>query len=273
MPIQTLIADDEPAARHRLRRLARQEPDLDIVGECADGVEAVELIRTIQPELAIVDVHMPRLDGLAVAAAVHQFEKPPLFIFVTAFAEHAMKAFRVAALDYLLKPVEPQQFAAAIQRARATLAQQSSAAMGHRLSALLAELGRDVIAPGGAPAPAPPRTGGGYLERIPVRHEDRVIYVRTRDVSYFEATGNYVRLHVGKQVLQIRQTMSALEQQLDPDQFVRIHRQTIVNLDSVRELQPWFAGDFIVLLQDGTDLRISRTYRDTFDAAMSRGRR
>lgn len=273
MPIHTLIADDEPAARHRIRRLARQEPDLDIVGECADGEDAVALIRTLQPDLAIVDVHMPRLDGIAVAAAAHQFEKPPLFIFVTAFAEHAMKAFRVAALDYLLKPVEPEHFAAAIQRARATLAQQSSAAMGHKLSALLAELGRGAPVATSIPAIVMPTNGGGYLERIPVRHDDRVIYVRSRDVDYFEATGNYVRLHVGKQVLQIRQTMSALEQQLDPDHFVRIHRQTIVNLDRVRELQPWFAGDFVLILQDGRDLRISRTYREQFDAAMSRGRR
>ncbi|MBA3891060.1 MAG: response regulator transcription factor [Gemmatimonadaceae bacterium] len=272
MPIHTLIADDEPAARHRLRRLARQEPDLDIIAECADGATAVEQIRALQPELAIVDVHMPRLDGLAVAEAAHALESPPLFIFVTAFAEHAMKAFRVAALDYLLKPVEPEQFARAIQRARTTLAQQSSAAMGDKLSALLAELGRDGGAAGAVRAAAAGATGG-FLERIPVRHDDRVTYVRSRDVDYFEATGNYVRLHVGKQVLQVRQTMAALEHELDPDQFVRIHRQTIVNLDRVREVQPWFAGDFIVLLQDGTDLRISRTYREKFDAAMSRGRR
>lgn len=268
--MHALIVSADAASRQRLRQLAGQEPDIGVIEECGDAEEAAQCFHAFKPDVAIIEVGTPQLDGFAVADAVRHLAPPPLFIFVSCSAEHAMRAFRAAALDFLMHPVQPLEFGTAIHRARGALADQSSAAVGQTLASLL---GLDARAAGGvqlhgsAARPAP-----GYLERIPVRNDDRVVYVRSRDVTHFEAHGNYVRLHVGKKPLQIRQTLGALEQQLDPRRFVRIHRRTIVNVDAVRELQPWFAADYVVLLDDGTALRLSRTFREQFGIAMSRGR-
>lgn len=270
-PIQALVVSADPSTRQRLRRLGAQEADVRVLEECADAHDAARRIEALRPDVAIIDLDVAQRDGFAIAAAVSHLEPAPLFIYVSGCATQAMPAFRAAALDFLMKPIQPAEFATAIHRARGKLMEQSSAAMGHRLAALLAGLAPEAAAVA-RPTNGELPSGAGYLERIPVRSDDRVVYVRSRDVSHCEANGNYVHLHVGKQRLQIRQTLGALEQQLDPRRFVRIHRRTIVNVDCVRELQPWFAADYVVLLADGTSLRLSRTFRERFDAAMARGR-
>ena len=268
MPIRVLLADDEPLARRRLLRFLRAEPDVEVVAECASGDDAVRALGDEEVDIALLDVQMPGLDGFGVVQAVGAERMPPV-IFVTAYDAYAIRAFEVHALDYLLKPVTAERFRDAFGRARALLERTSSASMGRRLRALLehaltqdAELSAlDAAAPGarGDVAPAQrPRTA----DRLTVKSDGRVFFVRAADVDWFEAEGNHVRLHVGKTTHLIRETISAIEGSLDAAQFARIHRSTIVNLDRIRELQPWFAGDYVVILRDGTQLKLSRTYRD-----------
>ena len=267
MPIRVLLADDEPLARRRLLRFLRAEPDVEVVAECADGQAAVAALHEHAVDVALLDVQMPDLSGLEVVAAVEP-ARLPVVVFVTAFDEYAVRAFEVHALDYLLKPVTAARFQAAFARARAHLERASAAESGRRLKRLLAQVLADEPAAAaaaglsgtadGAPPPAPaPR-----LDRVMVKSQGRVSFVRTSDVDWFEADGNYVRLHVGRASHLVRESIGALERTLDPARFARIHRGTIVNLDRIAELQPWFAGDYLVLLRDGTRLKLTRTYRE-----------
>jgi len=196
---------------------------------------------------------------------------------VTAYNEYAVKAFDVNAVDYVLKPFDGERFRSAFQRARTTLEQKNSAEAGRRIKALLEEvLGEQratALAAGGAtngatPAPSVPRAR--YLDRLMVKHDGRVFFVKVSDVDWFEASGNYVRVHVGRVSHLIRETMHGIEAQLDPNLFARIHRAVIVNMDRIRELQPWFAGDYIVILRDGRQLKLSRTYREALQSRMHR---
>ena len=203
----------------------------------------------------------------------------PPTIFVTAYNEYAVRAFDVHAIDYLLKPFDPDRFKAAFQRARSHLEQVSSAEQGRKIRALLEQvLGEGATASIGGPS----MNGGGgggiavqtvrhrYVDRLMVKHDGRVFFVKASDVDWFEAAGNYVRIHTGKVSHLIRETMQRIETQLDPAMFVRIHRAVIVNLDRIRELQPWFAGDYVVILRDGRQLKLSRTYREHLHTRMQR---
>jgi len=201
----------------------------------------------------------------------------PAIVFVTAYNEYAVKAFDVNAVDYVLKPFDGERFRSAFQRARSTLEQKNSAEAGRRIKALLEEvLGEQraqALAAGGTvngatPAPTVPRAR--YLDRLMVKHDGRVFFVKVADVDWFEASGNYVRVHVGRVSHLIRETMHGVEAQLDPNLFARIHRAVIVNMDRIRELQPWFAGDYIVILRDGRQLKLSRTYREALQSRMHR---
>lgn len=278
MPINVAIADDEPLARRRLLRFLKDIPDAVVVAECGDGHEAVAALAKGGIDLLFLDVQMPGMDGFEVVAT-HGAERMPATIFVTAYDEHAIRAFEVHALDYLLKPATAERFEKAFQRARDHLERTQSVEARRRLVAMLSQvlegetaaalaaastsglssLGAAPAAPA-APAAAAPQ--GHTASRIVVRHDGRVYFVRTADVDWCEADGNYVKVHTGKQVHVIRETIGALEAQLDRSQFARIHRSTIVNLDRIQELQPWFAGDYVVLLRDGTKLKLSRTYRE-----------
>ena len=267
MPINVLIVDDEPLARRRIARLLRSEPDVDIVAECGSGREAVDSLKKDDVDLVFLDVQMPDLDGFDVVAEVGA-DRMPTVIFVTAYNEYALKAFEVHAIDYLLKPVEAERFKKAFDRAREHIGRKGEAQSGRRLKALLSQLLSEEriadVAPGEAIAAHPTR----YIDRIMVKTDGRVLFVRVNDVDWFEASGNYIRLHAQKQTYMIRETMNALEAQLNPAQFARIHRATIVNLDRIRELQPWFAGDYVVILHDGAQLKLTRTYRDQLQARM-----
>jgi two-component system LytT family response regulator len=263
--VRVLIVDDEALARQRVRRLLQVEPDVEIVGEAETGSEAVQMIRDLKPDLVCLDVQMPELDGFGVLQEL-EGEIVPMVLFITAYDEHAQKAFDVHAVDYVLKPVDADRFRAAFERART---QRAHAAAAERLGELLATVRR--LADGGTGdgkgdgAGANGGNGGGngrYASRILVKQDGRMFFVKTTEIDWIEADRNYVRLHVGKVAHTIRERISHLEETLDPRLFARIHRSTIVNLNRVREMQQWFSGDYVVILEDGTRLRLSRHYRD-----------
>lgn len=245
MPLRILIVDDEPLARERIRSLLQEEPDLEILGECANGPEALAAIQELHPDLLFLDVQMPGLDGFEVLRALPP-ERMPLVIFVTAYDQHALKAFEVHALDYLLKPFKQARFKQTLQRARQTLANQQAGAASQNLLALLGQ--------------AKPHRE--YLTRIPVRTGDRLLFIKAEQVDYLEAAGNYIVLHAGKENHVIRETLTALEEKLDPKQFLRISRSTLVNLDQIKELQPLFKGEHAVVLLNGKQLTMTRGLRE-----------
>jgi two-component system LytT family response regulator len=251
--IRALVVDDEPLARKRIQRLLKGETDVELVGECADGHDAVLAIRRHAPDLVFLDVQMPGLDGFGVVEAIG-VDRMPAVVFVTAYDQHALRAFEVSAVDYLLKPFLPERFQRAMRRARAQLRQGTGAGAEERIRQLLAQVG----------------AGRRYLDRLLVKGEGRVYFLKAEEIDWIEAAGNYVQLHVGRDAHLLRETMARLEAGLDPARFVRIHRSTIVNLDRVKELHPWFSGEFAVLLHDGTQLRLSRGYRGRLEERLGR---
>jgi two-component system, LytTR family, response regulator len=243
--IRTLIVDDEPLARQRLRKLLEADPDIDILGECGDGQQAVIDVEALRPDLIFLDVQMPVLDGFGVVQALAGTALPTV-IFVTAHDRYALKAFEVHAVDYLLKPFDKVRFAAALAHAKAQVRQGNADSLSERLQQLLQTID--------ARQPAP--------ERMMIKAEGRIYFVRYADIAWIEAAGNYVRLHVGKEKHLLRESLTALEKKLSPVRFVRIHRSIIVNLERIRELHPAFHGDYVVIMQDGTELPVSRSCRE-----------
>jgi two-component system, LytTR family, response regulator len=252
MTLRVLIVDDEEVARQRVRRLLAREQDVEIVGEAADGVQAVESIRALSPDLVFLDVQMPEVDGFAVLEQLRP-QAVPEVVFVTAYDDYALRAFEVHAVDYLRKPFDATRFKEAFARARRRLATAQAEERARKLDALLAQIQAQ-----------PPRS----RERLMVRADGRLYFVRVDDIDWIEAAGNYVKLHVGRETHLMRETMAGIEALLDPSRFLRIHRSAIVNLDRVREMQPWFSGEYTVILRDGTQLRLSRVYRDRLETWM-----
>jgi two-component system LytT family response regulator len=255
MTIRTLIVDDEPLARRRLRQLLRAAGDIDIVAECGNGADAIAAIRATDPHLVFLDVQMPAPDGFGVVSAIGP-DRMPVVVFVTAHDQYALRAFDAQALDYLLKPFDRERFERTLNRARAAVAQARPAALSAQLIALLEQhrLSTSAAAPALAPAPAD--------THIVVRSTGRIAMVRVEEIDWIEAESNYARLHVGRESHLIRESMAALAARLAPARFRRIHRSTIVNLDRIKELQPSFRGDYVVILRDGTRLTLSRNYRE-----------
>jgi len=248
MTLRALIVDDEQPARDLIAILLRDEPDVQVVGECSNGRDAVAAIQRLSPDLVFLDVQMPGLDGFGVLAKLPA-ERLPLVVFVTAFDQHAIRAFEVHALDYLLKPFEYDRLRQAVRRARTELARGSSAACQARLLTLLEEL----------------RPGGQSWNRLAVRDAGRIVFIQPDEIDWIEAEGNYVRLHVGRNSHLLRETMSSTEARLASKRFLRVSRSTIVNLERVKEWQPLFHGDSVLILRDGTRLTVSRVYRETLD--------
>ncbi len=245
MKIKTLIVDDEPIARDRVRRMLREETDIEIIGECGNGAEAVIFVNENNPDLVFLDIQMPEMNGFEAIQSINS-EKPPVIIFVTAFDQYAIRAFDVHALDYLLKPFNRERFKRAVGRAREQIEKSNTGKIDERLASLLKDL-----------------TGSKkYLERLVVKSVGRVFFLRTDEVDWIEAAGNYAKLHVGKEGHLIRETMNGLETKLNPDKFLRIHRSTLVNIDRIKELNPLFSGDYTVMLKNGVELTLSRNYRD-----------
>ena len=240
--IRTLVADDEPIARARMLALLSDEPDIEVVGECASGPQTIAAIERTAPDLVFLDIQMPQIDGLTLARTLGH--TMPAVVFVTAYDEYALGAFEVHALDYLLKPYSADRFRSALVHARQHL--------GARRWP-------------GSPTPASERR-----DRLVIRSSGRIYFIRMRDIDWCEAAGNYVRLHVGPQTHLVRGTMGHIEAQLDRSQFVRIHRSTIVNVDRIQELQSSFGGEYVVLLHDKTRLTLSRGYRDGLQARLGK---
>ena len=259
--IKAIVADDEAVARRRIARLLREE-GVSIAAECSGGVEAVERIAAGDADLVFLDVQMPDLTGIEVVERVGPEKMPPV-VFVTAHDEYAIKAFDLNAVDYLLKPYDADRFRQALERARSRLtstdADRRTAELRSLVSLLVNE--RQALQPESGP-PAPAASFEGDRIAVPINGVLRV--VRTGEIDWIETDGNYLRLHVGRTNHLFRSTATEFERQLDPSKFARIHRRYIVNLDRVVEIQPWFAGDAVVILKDGTKLRMSRGHREAF---------
>jgi two-component system LytT family response regulator len=255
-----LVVDDEPLAREGVRLLAEREPDLAVVGECGSAGEAERAISALAPDVMFLDVQLPGESGLTLAARLGR-ERAPLVVCVTAYEEHAVRAFELHAVDYLLKPVDPGRFADAVERVRRLLAAAARAEAHDRLLAALDALRAPPTPPGEAVA-AP------FLERMSVRVGDRLMVVRLADVDWIAADGDYVRLHVAGKGALVRARMAQLEHRLDPRHFLRVHRSAIANLDAVRSVEVGGNGDYVLRMRDGSRIRISRSYRDAVLAAL-----
>ena len=248
--VRILLVDDEPLARERMRTALGRLPEIEIAGECADGLEAVAAIERQEADLVLLDIQMPGLDGFGVVEQVGAARMPAV-VFVTAYDRFALRAFEVHALDYVLKPFEPARFEAAVLRGIEQVRTRQAGETGRRLASLLREL------PPGLEASA-----DRFASRILVREGEGFGFVEIGRVDWLEAAGNYVRLHAGERRWLIRATLGSVQASLDPARFVRIHRSTIVNVDRIREIQPWVGGDYIAILRDGRQLRVSRTHRE-----------
>lgn len=255
--IRTLIADDEPLARKGIRVRLQPEQDINIVGEATDGDEAAATIQALKPDLVFLDVQMPGVDGfqaLERAAHVHI----PLTIFITAHDSYAIRAFEVHAVDYLLKPISAARLSAALQRVRQELLMRDElGASQNRLLRLLESVGRDNAANQVRAADS-----AHFSRRFVVRDREKFVIVYADEIDWIESAANYVEFHLGKKVFMIRETMRTIENRLDPNQFVRIHRSTIVNISRIKEITREGTGDFEVTLHDGRKLRMSRNYQD-----------
>ncbi len=245
MRIRVLIVDDEPPARRAVARLLEREPQVEVVGQCGDGESAVNAILHENPDLVFLDVQLPEMDGFEVASEVGA-RRMPTTIFVTAYDRYALRAFDTEAIDYLLKPIGRERFARALARAKQRIAERPNRAAAERLAALLDHV----------------TTQDRYRERLPVAEHGRILFVKTSEIDWVEADGNYSRLHVGARHHQIRETLTNLENKLNPRDFLRIHRSTIVNVHRIKEIQPWFHGYHVVLLANGQELRMSRYQKD-----------
>ncbi len=251
--IRVLLVDDEPLAREMLREMLEGDPHTQIVGESCNGREALEAIRTEAPDLIFLDVQMPEVGGFEVLTSLGK-GKIPYVIFVTAYDQYAVRAFEVQALDYLLKPFDQERFDVSWQRAKAQLLRDRNGGMDQRILSLLEEL----------------KAGNKYLERLVIKAAGRIYFLETSEIDWIEAEGNYVSVHSAKKTHLLRETISSLEAQLDPKKFVRIHRSSIIRLDFIQELQPWFHGEYRVILQDGTQLTLSRNHRDKLQEALGK---
>ena len=251
--IRALVIDDEPLARQMIREMLEGDSEVEIIGECANGREAVTAIRELAPDLIFLDIQMPELGGFEVLESL-KGNSIPYIIFATAYDQYAVRAFEVHALDYLLKPFDRERFETAWKRAKSLIRDDRLNQREQHILALLEEL----------------KVGPRYLQRLVVKTEGRVFFLDVDDIHCIEAEGNYVRVYNGQKTYLLRETISGLESQLDPKKFLRIHRSSIVRIDKIKELQPWFHGEYHVVLENGKQLTLSRNYRSNLQEAVGR---
>jgi two-component system LytT family response regulator len=245
MKIRALIADDEPLAREWVRSAIADDPDLDVIGEAGDGFEAAEAIRRLKPDLVFLDVQMPGLDGFGVLEALSP-EEIPAVVFVTAFDQYAVRAFETQAVDYLMKPFSRERVEEAVRRVRELVKGRSLEDFRESIAKIVEKVRRD----------------RSYPEWVLLKAEGKNVFVKVRDIDWIESSRNNVRIHVGPTLYLLHETTTAIASRLDPKRFLRIHRSAIVNIERIRELHPWFNGDYAVILRDGTQLTLSASYRD-----------
>jgi len=243
--IRTIIVDDEPLARRGIRAQLKTEADIEIIAECGNGRDAVRLIEEQKPDLVFLDIQMPELDGFGVIEAVG-LERLPAIVFVTAYDKYALRAFDVHALDYLLKPFDPERFTTALARARAQIERKDISDLSERLQSLINDL----------------KPNQKYSERIVIKSAGRIFFLGVEEIDWVEAADNYVRLHAGRASHLLRETMNSIEKRLDPAQFMRVHRSTIINTRRIKELHALFHGEYEITLIDGTRLTTGRGYRE-----------
>ena len=251
--LRTILVDDEPLARTHVRGLLAEHPELEVVGEAGNGRDAVALIAREQPDLVFLDIQMPELDGFGVVQAIGA-EHMPVTIFVSAYDEYALKAFEAHALDYLMKPVDRERFRHAVERAIRAIRRDAGADARAPLAKLIDQLRQD----------------RRPVDRLAIKQDGRVIFLRIPDIDWVETDGDHVRIHIGPHVYVHRMTLTRLEEKLSESQFLRIHRSTLVNVDRIREMQPWFQGDYVLIMHDGTRLTTGRSYRERLKGLLER---
>jgi len=245
MAIRVLIADDKSPAREKIRRMLRQETGIEVIGECAGGLETVSFIEKHKPDLVFLEIQMPDLDGFEILRKIEN-GKLPFVIFVTESESFAVRAFEVSALDYLLVPFNKERLQTAVQKARQQIENRRNGSLDKLLRAFLDKF----------------PDGKNYPDKIMLKTAKGISFINTNEVDWVEAAGNYVKLHVKESGHLLRETMNNIESKLNPDKFLRIHRSSLVNIDRIKELQPLFNGDYIVILQNDTELNLSRNYHD-----------
>ena len=251
--IRVCVIDDEPIACRKVQRLLKDDPEIEVISICSNGEEARNAIQTLLPDLIFLDIQMPEMDGFEVLRSI-KTEKLPYVIFITAYDSYAIQAFRVHALDYLLKPFDKKEFLEALKRAKIQVNRDKHKSGNSDLKKLLRELGA---------RPA-------YSERLVIKSYGKIFFLKVDEIDWIEAQGKYELIHAGKQTHMIREGMSKLETELDPKKFVRIHKSTIVNVDRIQHLQPLFHSDFRAILHNGTALTISRRYREKLEELLGR---
>jgi two-component system LytT family response regulator len=256
-PIRALVVDDEAIARRGMQQLLGHDPEVEVVGEAAGVGEATEMCARLRPELAFLDVQMPGGTGFDVLASLGS-GLAPVVVFVTAYDEFALRAFEVSATDYVLKPYDDTRFQAAVNRAKTEVRRRKAATWDERLARLM-----DYVRIGENPPPA-----GATTDRILVKSSGEIFFLKPEEIDWIEAEGDYMKFHVGGKVHLTRETMAKLSTRLEPRRFIRIHRSTIVNIDRVAKIKPALAGDYTVVLQDETKLKLSRSHHEGLAAIM-----
>lgn len=251
--LKAVVVDDEILARQIIREMLASDAEVEIVAECVNGCEAIEAIQSHQPDLLFLDIQMPEVAGFELLEALPG-EKSPVVIFVTAYDQYAVRAFDYHAVDYLLKPFDRERFEVAVSRAKSQLQRERNGERDRRIRDLLEAL--------------KPETK--YVERLVVKNGGRVFFLEIDEICWIEADGNYVRLHTNSKSHLLRETIGNLEEQLDPRKFLRVHRSTIVRIDSIRELRPWFHGEYHIILHSGAKLTLSRKYREQLQSVLGK---
>jgi two-component system LytT family response regulator len=257
MTIRTIVVDDEKLAIQGLMLRLEKYPDVEVIDTCSNGREAIRKIKTEKPDLVFLDIQMPGFDGFSVVKGVMEIE-PPLFVFVTAYSEYAIKAFEANAVDYLLKPVDDDRLADALDRARTRMSEKRGLEEAEKLKVVLAEVAPDAM----DAMPEEEEVAGRFEKLINIKDRGQIFRVDVDSIEHIEAAGDYMCIYTGDNSLILRETMKDLERRLDPRVFQRVHRSTIVNLNQVRQVKPHTNGECFLVLDSGAQVKVSRSYRD-----------
>jgi two-component system LytT family response regulator len=259
MTIRTILVDDEPLAIQGLQLRLEPHEDVEIIDTCSNGREAIRSIKTNKPDLVFLDIQMPGFDGFSVVQGLMEVE-PPLFVFVTAYSDHAIRAFEAQAIDYLMKPVEEDRLAATLDRVRQRLAEKKGVEEVGRLMEVLAEVAPEAAAEMGEAGEAP--SANRFEKMINIKDRGQIFRVDVDNIERIDAAGDYMCIYTAENTLILRETMKDLEKRLDPRRFQRVHRSTIVNLDLVKQVKPHTNGECFLVLDSGAQVKVSRSYRD-----------